>query len=183
MLMSRKTEPSPEERTTIGKIVGTHGIRGTMLILPLTDYPERFLDMKELVLDKPGKPRCTLKVSRLVPYEGKGTFFFNADGVEDKETAETFRGSVVTVANEDRVKLSEDEYWIDEIVGLKAVENGTGRELGVLEEIMFTGSNDVYMIRTTEGAVKPIPAIADAINCVDIAGGTMTVTIPEGLWD
>ena len=181
--MSRKTDASSEERTTIGKIVGTHGVRGTMLLLPLTDYPERFLGMEELVLDRPGKPRCTLKVRRLVPYEGKGTFFLDAEGVGDKDSAEAFRGGVVTVANEERVALSEDEYWTDDIIGLKAVENGTGRDLGVLEEIMFTGSNDVYLIRTADGTLKPIPALDSVVNSVDIAGGIMIVTIPEGLWD
>lgn len=181
--MSKRTETNSAQRTTIGKIVGAHGINGTMLILPLTDYPERFFDMEELVLEKQGKPMQTLTIRRIWPYEGKGTFFLQASGIIDRESAETLKGSVITVTNDERVELPEDEYWIDDIVGLKAVENGTGRELGVLEEIMFTGSNDVYMIRTPEGALKPIPAMADAVNSVDIAGGVITVTIPEGLWD
>ncbi len=181
--MSKRTETNSAQRTTIGKIVGAHGINGTMLILPLTDYPERFFDMEELVLEKQGKPMQTLTIRRIWPYEGKGTFFLQASGIIDRESAETLKGSVITVTDDERVELPEDEYWIDDIVGLKAVENGTGRELGVLEEIMFTGSNDVYMIRTPEGALKPIPAMADAVNSVDIAGGVITVTIPEGLWD
>ena len=181
--MSKRTETNSAQRTTIGKIVGAHGINGTMLILPLTDYPERFFDMEELVLEKQGKPMQTLTIRRIWPYEGKGTFFLQASGIIDRELAETLKGSVITVTDDERVELPEDEYWIDDIVGLKAVENGTGRELGVLEEIMFTGSNDVYMIRTPEGALKPIPAMADAVNSVDIAGGVITVTIPEGLWD
>lgn len=181
--MSKKTEAETEHRTVIGKIIGPHGIAGKMLLLPLTDYPERFFEMDELVLDHPGKPRRTLKISSIVPYEGKGTFFLYAHGVDDKETAESFKGSVVTVADDERVELPEDEYWIDDLIGLRALENGTGRELGVLEEVMQTGSNDVYMIRTPEGAIKPVPAVSEAINSVDIAGGSITVTIPEGLWD
>lgn len=181
--MSRKIEASQEDRVTVGKIVGTHGVRGTMLLLPLTDFPERFLDMRELVLDKPGKPRISLDVIRLTPYEGKGTFFLNARDVNDKETAEEYKGSIVTISKEERTELSQDEYWIDDIVGLNVVENISGRGLGVLEEVMFTGSNDVYMVRTPEGALKPIPAIGEAINQVDIPGGVITVTIPEGLWD
>lgn len=181
--MSKKTELDSSKRTTIGKIVGAHGINGTLLILPLTDYPDRFFDMEELVLEKQGKPVHTLTVRRIWPYEGKGTFFLQASGITDRETAETFKGSIITVAEDERIELPEDEYWIDDIVGLRAVENGTARELGILEEIMFTGSNDVYMIRTPEGALKPIPAMAEAVNSVDIADGTITVTIPEGLWD
>ena len=47
---------------------------------------------------------------------------------------------------------------------------------------MLTGSNDVYLIRTTDGDLKPIPALGTAVNKVDIDSGTITVTIPEGLW-
>ena len=179
MSMSKKADA---ERIVIGKIAAAHGVKGTMILLPLTDFPERFLDMKEIVLDKQGRPRRTLKVASIVPYEGKGTFFLRAEGVEDKETAETFKGSVVTVEKSERVQLSENEFWIDDIIGLKAVENGTGRELGKVEDIMLTGSNDVYLIRTTDGDLKPIPALGTAVNKVDIDSGTITVTIPEGLW-
>lgn len=181
--MSKKSEAESGERTIIGKVVGAHGINGTMLILPLTDYPERFFAMKELVLDKPGKPRRTLKVIKITPYEGKGTLFLQAEGVTDRDLAEMVKGSVITVADEERVGLSEDEYWIDDIVGMAVTEEATGELLGTVEEIIFTGSNDVYLIRTGDGKLLPLPATGDVIKAVDVENGTMTAVIPEGLWD
>lgn len=181
--MSKKSEDASEQRTIIGKIVGVHGINGTMLILPLTDYPERFFSMKELVLDKPGKPRRTLKGVKITPYEGKGTLFLKAEGVTDRDQAETIKGSIITVADEDRVELSEDEYWTDDIVGMTVTEEATGKTLGKIEEIIFTGSNDVYLVRTENGKLQPIPATEDAVRDVNVKDGVMTVTIPEGLWD
>lgn len=181
--MSKKTEAESEERTIIGKIVGAHGVNGTMLLLPLTDFPERFLNMKELDLAKPGKPLQTLIIRKLIPYEGKGTFFLHAEGINDRDTAESFKGSIITIPDKERAELSEDEYWVGDIIGLKVIENSTGLELGTIEEVIFTGSNDVYLIKTTDGAVKPIPAVAEAINKVDIAEGIIMVTIPEGLWN
>ena len=154
-----------------------------MLILPLTDYPDRFFDMEELVLENPGKPSTVLKVRRIAPYVGKGTFFLQAEGVKDKEQAELYRGSVITVSDDDRVELPDDEYWIDDMIGLRVIEFGTERELGTLEEIMFTGSNDVYMVKSPEGTLRPLPAIGEVINEVDIEAGIITVSIPEGLWD
>ena len=73
--MSKKSEARPEERVAIGKIVGVHGVGGTMLILPLTDHPERFFKMKKLTLEKPGVPNRTVSVKKIVPYEGKDTLF------------------------------------------------------------------------------------------------------------
>ena len=57
------------------------------------------------------------------------------------------------------------------------------KELGILEEVIRTGSNDVYLVRTAEGQMKPIPALAEAIRSVDTEAGIMLVTVPEGLWD
>lgn len=170
-------------RTTIGKVVGAHGVRGTLLVLPLTDYPERFLDMEELTLEQNGKPMRTFKIRSVIPYDGKGTFRIQVEGINDRTEAEKLRQSLVTVDKDERVELPEDEYWIDDMIGLKVLENGTGTELGTLDEIMFTGSNDVYLVKTPEGEIKPVPATGDAINQVDIEAGTITVTIPEGLWD
>ena len=179
--MSKKSEVSSEERVVIGKIVGVHGVTGTMLLFPLTDFPERFFKMKKLTLEKPGVPSQTVNVTKLVPYEGKDTFFLQIANVSDRTLAESFKGSFVTVPKEERVELSDDEYWIDDIIGLKVIDNETGSELGLIEEVLETGSNDVYLIRTETGEVKPIPALAEAIVKVDTQNGVMLVTLPEGL--
>lgn len=181
--MSKKSETVSGDRIIIGKVTGAHGINGVMLVLPLTDYPERFFTMKELVLDKSGRPRRTLKVLTIAPYEGKGTLFLQAEGVTDRDQAEMVKGSIITVAAEERVDLSEDEYWIDDIVGITVTEDATDATLGEVEEIIFTGSNDVYLIRTAEGKLLPIPATGDAIKDIDAENGVMKVVIPEGLWD
>lgn len=182
-MMSKKSEPDFEERIVIGKITGVHGINGAMLILPLTDYPERFFSMEELTLDKPGKPRRTLKVRKITPYEGKTTLFLWAEGVTDRDASEALKGSVITVAVSERAELAEDEYWIDDIVGISVVDEITGENLGKVTEIIFTGSNDVYLVRCEDGKIRPIPATADAVKNVDVKEGTMTVAVPEGLWD
>lgn len=181
--MSKKTEGASAGRYEIGKIVGVHGVRGDMLLLPQTDFPERFLGMKELDVTVAGKPMRTFKVRRIEPYEGKNTFFLRLQGVEDRDAAETPKGALITVAEDERVELEEDEYWLDDIIGLAVFDKATGGRLGEITEVICTGSNDVYVVKTPEGASKAIPAIADVIEKVDVANGTMTVNIPEGLWD
>ena len=181
--MSKKTEGASAGRYEIGKIVGVHGVRGDMLLLPQTDFPERFLGMKELDVTVAGKPMRTFKVRRIEPYEGKNTFFLRLQGVEDRDAAETLKGAVITVAEDERVELEEDEYWLDDIIGLAVFDKATGGRLGEITEVICTGSNDVYVVETPDGTSKAIPAVADGIEKVDVANGTMTVNIPEGLWD
>ena len=181
--MSKKSEARPEERVTIGKIVGVHGVGGTMLILPLTDHPERFFSMKKLTLEKPGVPSRTVSVKKIFPYEGKDTLVLQAREITDRTAAEALKGSMITVSKDERAELSEDEYWIDDIVGIRVLDSASEAELGILEEVIRTGSNDVYLIRTADGQLKPIPALAEAVKNVDTEAGIMLVTVPEGLWD
>lgn len=180
MSTSKKISPN---RVIIGKIAAAHGVKGTMLIQPLTDFPQRFLKMKELVLERPGKPSITLKVKSISPYEGKNSFFFNAEGIETMDAAQMLKGSLITIAKDERVKLSQNEFWIDDLKGLTAFDFETQAKLGTLEEIMETGSNDVYLIRTDDGALKPVPAISEAVRKIDIEAGKIFLTVPEGLWD
>ena len=181
--MSKKTDPSLEGRCEIGKIAAAHGVRGDMLLISRTDFPERLIGMKKLDISLPGKPVKSWKVRRLEPYEGKITFFLHLQGVEDRNAAESMKGASVTVPKDERVELEEDEYWLDDIIGLAVLDASTGENLGRVSEIIQTGSNDVYVVKTPDGKEKPVPATGDAVVSVDVAGGTMTVNIPEGLWD
>lgn len=177
--MSKKTEG----RYEIGKIVAAHGVRGDMLILPLTDFPERFLEMKTLDLSLPGKPMRAFKVSRIAPYEGKGTFFVHLDEIGDREAAEALKGAAITVGGDERVELEEGEFWLDDIIGISVVDEATGEALGTVSEIIYTGSNDVYVVKRPDGKTEAIPALDDVVKSVDLAARTMKVTIPQGLWD
>lgn len=181
--MSKKKSDGPiERRYEIGKIVGAHGIGGDLTLLPQTDFPERFEGMETLDLTLPGKPMRSYKVRRIKPYEGKKTFFVSLEGITDRDAAEALRGASVTVAEDERVELEEGEYWLDEIIGLEVFDKA-GAKLGEITEVLFTGANDVYIVKTPEGALKALPAVDEVIKSVDVAKGSMTVNIPEGLWE
>lgn len=181
-MMSKKSERAPRKRYEIGKIAAAHGIRGDMLLLPLTDFPERFFEMESLDVKTAGKPMRTFEIRRIEPYEGKGTFFLHLNGIETREAAEALKGASVTVARDERAELEEGEYWLDDIIGLNVV-NTSNEVLGVITEVMPTGSNDVYVIKTPDGSYKAIPATADVVKKIDLSAGTLEADIPEGLWD
>ena len=55
-----------------------------------------------------------------------------------------------------------------------------GEDLGEIQEILETGSNDVYIIRNETGELL-IPATAQVIRQVDLAANAMQVRLPDGL--
>ena len=178
--MWTKTEGG-SSRIAVGRILGPHGVKGILKLQPLTDFPERFRSMDRLVLEFPPKgtgsvrPPRELTVTGLETLEGRGLFLVRTREVVTCEEAESLKGALVTVAPEERVSLDEDCYWIDDILGLRVVEQDTGRELGRVEDVMST--------RTPEGVLKMIPAIAEVVQKVDLEEGTLTVVLLEGLWD
>ena len=178
---------SPSEsgivRVQIGIIVGAHGIQGAIRVHPTTDYPERFMDMKALVAEHPSKPPVKLEVTGIKFHEGKGQVLVTAEGVNDRDAAEALKGRVITVAPDERVELPKGEYWIDSLIGLDVIDDGSGEHLGKLEEVMSTGGNDVYLIRANDGSQKLIPAIADVIREIAPEKGAMRINVLEGLWD
>lgn len=170
-------------RTLIGRILGAHGIKGVLRIHPLTDYPDRFFHMDKIHIEKPGKPPRELEVVDIAPHEGKGQILLTVAGVSDRDAAEMFAGYAITVAPEERVELPAGEYWIDSLIGMDVIDLESGEHLGNIEDVMSTGSCDVYAVRTPDGALKMIPAIGDVVREIDTDTGCMKVVLMEGLWD
>ena len=89
-----------------------------------------------------------------------------------------------TVANrlddDDEEELEEDEYYMADIIGMD-VYTEDGEKFGVLEDIMETGANDVYVVSTEAHTEVLLPAIHDCILDVDTENRKMTVHLMDGL--
>ncbi|MDT8901258.1 ribosome maturation factor RimM [Anaeroselena agilis] len=160
---------------TIGKAVAPHGVRGDVRVIPLTDFPDRFLTMKEVRLED----------GRVLAVESakfhKQFVILKFRGLDDRDAVDNLRGKLLVVNREELVKLPEGHYYIFDIVGLKVYDE-TGACLGTVTDVISTGSNDVY-IAEQEGK-KPllIPALKDVVREIDVPGGRMTVRLQEE-WD
>jgi len=168
----------------IGRVLGAHGVRGEIRILPLTDFPERFLGMDRIDIFRPGGDLITsLEVENIRPHEGKGLFLVQALEVRDREAAQALEGGLVMVPGSERVSLPEDTFWIEDILDLKVVLKETGEELGTVVDILRTGSHDVYSVRTPQGNVRMLPAVKEVILRMVPEEGFIEINLPEGLWD
>jgi 16S rRNA processing protein RimM len=112
----------------------------------------------------------------------KGRALLQLEGCEDRATAETLRGYLVQVPREEAIPLEEGEYFEHQILGL-AVWTRAGECLGIVEEIIFTGANEVYVVRDSAPDRREIliPAIQDVVLEVDLAAGRLVVDLPVGL--
>ena len=168
----------------IGRVLGAHGVRGEIRILPLTDFPERFMDMDRIDIFRPaGKLIASLEIEEIRAHEGKGVFLVSSQDIVDRDAAQALEGGLVMIDESQRVPLPEGSYWIDDVIGLSVVLAGTGETLGVVEDLLRTGEHDVYSVRTPDGRIRMLPAVKDIILRMAPDEGVIEVTLPEGLWD
>jgi 16S rRNA processing protein RimM len=112
----------------------------------------------------------------------KGRALLQLAECKDRDAAQAMRGALVQVPLEEAIPLEEGEYFEHQILGLE-VWTSAGEHLGTVEEIIYTGSNEVYVVRGP-GAEKQdilIPAIEDVVLQVDPEAGRLIVELPSGL--
>ena len=169
----------PNDLVTIGRIAGTHGYKGTVKVVPLTDFPERFQSLQQVYLNHAGVVRPVV-VESAVPQNKM--VLVTLRGLESKEDALTFRGALLMVEEKDVYPLPDGVYYHFQLVGLQVIDSQHG-ELGKLAEVMETGANDVYLVQSPEYGEILIPAIGEVIQSVDLEQGVMKVTLLPGLLD
>lgn len=162
---------------TVGEIVNTQGNRGEVRVLPLTDFPERFKNMKKVRLQKDGRIDYYL-IEKV--YAHKKFMVFKFAGVNDMDIAETLKGALIMVTREELMPLPEHTYYIFDLIDLK-VFNQTGRFLGQVTDVLQTGANDVYVVEGVSERPLLIPALKSVVQKIDLKEGQMIVELLEGL--
>ena len=166
-----------EQMFSIGKIVNTHGVKGELRVKPSTDDIKRFEKLKEVYVEGREVKRYEIESIRY----HKDFVLLRFKGVDTMTDAELLKNHIIKIDRKDSLPLGEDEYYMADLYNLK-VETEEGRELGLLTDILVTGSNDVYVV-TDKAAGKEIliPAIKQCIKKVDVANQLMVVHLLEGL--
>ncbi len=158
----------------IGKIVNTHGVRGEIKLNPWTDSLEALSDIDTFYYKEKGQI-VPLHVTALRFH--KNCAIIKAEGVDDLETAETFRGRVFYVEREEN--LPEGRYYIADLIGLSVLtEEGV---FGTVADVFSTGANDVYEVKREAGKPVYLPAIKQVVQEINLQEGYIQVVIPEGL--
>lgn len=161
-----------------GKIVRTHGVRGELCLEPWADSPEFLRGIKRFWFDGEGKQDAGLLASRV----HKGQLLMRLRGVDSVEQGDALRGKVLYLNRAD-VHLEPGQYFLQDLIGLRAIDGNTGREYGILQEVLATGANDVYRIVSDEGKEYLFPAVPHMIKETDLEGGVISLLPIPGIFD
>lgn len=160
----------------IGKIVGTHGLKGEMRVEPWCDTPAFFCMFQTLYLQEGGKKLsvCSRAHKRMA--------IMKAEGIDTVEQADLMRGKVLYMDRND-VALEEDVYFIQDIIGLRVLDVDSGKKYGVITDVFKTGANDVYQVTDNEKKEFLLPVIDQIIKKTDIEGGVVLIKPMKGLFE
>ncbi|MEK4435232.1 ribosome maturation factor RimM [Paenibacillus sp. FSL K6-2862] len=167
------------EFMNVGKIVNTHGIRGELKIMPLTDFPEvRFAKNAELYLFTPDNHPVMVHVESARLH--KNMYIVRLKEYGNINEVEKFKGGIAKVSKENLAELEENEYYFHQIVGCTVVTE-EGENLGTISEILTPGANDVWVVKTAAGKEILLPVIDDVVLDVDVNEKLVKVHLMEGL--
>lgn len=163
------------DKIKVGKIVSAVGIKGEVKVYPYTDYPERLEELDEVYAGEGGE---VLYIDKVRYHKNMAIIKFK--GTDDRNAAELLRDTFLYIDKKDLRVLDEDEYFIFDLIGLKAVDDHDNY-IGKVTDVIQNTAQDIYEITAENGNTILVPAVYEFITDIDINNGIMRIKPIEGL--
>ena len=166
-----------EEYFEIGQIVNTNGLKGVVKIKPFTDDITKFDKIKSVFIER----NNTLEKFNIQKvWYHKNMVMLKLENIDSIEAAEALRNLYIKVLRDKSEELPQNVYYIQDIEKCE-VYTDENIFLGIISGVFATGSNDVYVVKTSDNKEILLPAISDVIKAVDIENKKIIVHLLPGL--
>jgi 16S rRNA processing protein RimM len=166
-----------DDLIAIARAVRTHGLKGEIVAELLTDFPERFEDVDELILVAPSGEH---KPGRLEDYWfQKDRVVLKLAGYDDVDSAKSLVGSDFAVPDSERVALEEDEFYDWELEGCTVKVDD--KSIGQVRSVLKTGGTEILVVSDDSGKEQLVPLAAEIVVKIDTAAKVILIDPPEGL--
>ncbi|TGG93750.1 MAG: ribosome maturation factor RimM [Aphanocapsa feldmannii 277cV] len=180
--LRRNTDAADAERQwlEVGCVVGAQGLRGEIRVLPLSEFPERFLEPgRRWLRDRQGRIRAVvLEHGRRLP--GRNLYALRLRGILDRTAAQGLVRQMLLVSAEDRPALAEGEFHLCDLLGLEARLAAEGTAIGVVRDLHHAG-NDLLELELHDGRRRLIPFVDSIVPELRLSEGWLLITPPPGL--
>lgn len=166
-----------QDLITIGKILKARGIHGELKVLPLTDFLERFNELKDVILTSPDGNDVKCKVNSVRYHKGCALLCF--EGCSTIDEAKRLINWSVRIPKDLARELPSGRYYWSDLIGI-TVHSDAGFLVGEIIDVFSTGSNDVFVIKGRKKELL-IPATLEIVKDVDVKNKRMTIHIIKGL--
>lgn len=161
----------------IARALRTRGLKGEIVAELLTDFPERFEDVDELILVSPSGER---KLGQLEDFWfQKNRVVLKLSAYDDVEHAQELVGYDFALPESERVQLEADEFYDWELEGCTVKVDE--KSIGKVQSVMKTGGTEILVVADDSGKEQLIPLAAEIVVKIDKAARLILVDPPEGL--
>lgn len=161
-----------KEFLSIGQIINTHGLKGELKVYPLTDDMRRYRKLDSVIIDGIERKTSWCKLQNEL-------VILKIEGIDTVEDAIKYKDKYIYVNRKDAVKLPSGNYFIADIIGCNVVDEN-GINLGLVADVIKTGSNDVYLVKGDKEIL--IPALKSVVVNIDVINQKIVVK-PVELWN
>ena len=166
-----------DKNVFVGKVSSPHGIKGWLKVISYTDPIENILSYKEWFIINEGDSKKTFSIedSRI---QGK-KIIVKLDGIEDRDSAEDLKNKEILVSRIDLPKLEENTFYWNDLLDLSVLDQ-KGKQIGKVDSLFETGSNDVLVIVNENKERFLVPFIMEeVIRKVDLVKEFISIDWPE----
>jgi 16S rRNA processing protein RimM len=177
--MSDGEELDQVELVAVARVAKPRGLKGEVACDLLTDFPERFGWLEELVAVFPGGERRRLKLAGHWLHGDR--VVLKLKGFDSPEESAALAGCLLSVPESEAVELEEGEFYDWQLEGCR-VKTVEGRAVGTVREVLHTGGEaPVLIIRDEAGRENLVPLAESICVEIDVEAKLIRVDAPEGL--
>ena len=157
----------------IGKILGTHGLKGELKVRSYSDFSDqRFVVGNVIYIDQNPFVIQTVRMH-------KGNYLVSFKDMQDINLVEKYIGLYVYGLKDD-IELDEGEYFYEDLIGCDVYNYQN--YLGKVIKISNNGAHDILVIKTNEKKIS-IPYVDAFIKNEDIDNQRIDVELIKGFVD
>ena len=164
------------DKKLVGTIQGAKGMEGEMKVSLVTAHPSHLAGLESVYLKIADFESILYTIDKAKWDASK--FTLKLHGVDDRNTAEALRGAKILIPEEAAYKVGEDEYFIEDLIGMNVVDK-SGANLGRVTEVLNYPAHDVYVVSNGDNEIL-IPAVHEYVQEVNMNTGTIMITTIEG---
>ncbi|HEY4307070.1 MAG TPA: ribosome maturation factor RimM [Gemmatimonadaceae bacterium] len=173
----------PPDLVIVGRVRKAHGIRGDLVVEPISDAPDAIFASGRRVFagnaaGDPAKDGKTLTIRTVSPF--KGGYIVHFDGIEDRTVADTWRERYLLLPHDELEPLADDEVYVHELPDMRVVLT-TGEDIGIVDctyELPQGLTLDVKRTSNGQSVLIPFDRI---VKSIDRAEKLITIDPPAGL--
>ena len=158
----------------VGRLVGTHGVRGELRLEPWLDSPDFLHSVTTLFLKE-----APVRVTHMRPH--KNLILLKLEGIDDIPAAQALRGEILWADRSALPPLPSGRFFIQDLIGMAVCEEETGAPVGTVQDVWKGPSQDVFVVCGPQERQILIPHVDAFVKTIDMDARRILVHLIEGM--